>query len=981
MSLLQHNGFRSLRSQLVLSSLLVQVVMLAILVWNSVRITDNALHQLFQDHVDSMVTMMAVSLANPLVQRDYASLDERLGRFLQQDSLVYVVVRDEMGRVAAQRGEVPKKERLDNSFDMPDKIYGQAFDITVAGRVVGRAHYGLDVSLLRATLANLRTQGITVALLAILLTFLLLATIVHLVTHRLRELALAAHAIRSGDYSVRVAVVGWDEVAVTAQTFNSMAETLEHDIHQRKQAEAALKESERRFRTTLENVQLLVVSVDTSGNITYCNDFMLARTGWSREEVIGRHWFTMFLPESGRATVWQMFRQAIASGDLPLHYENEIITRSGETRLIHWNNTLLRDPGGKLLGTVSLGEDITEHKQAEEKLKQSEQRLRNIIDGLSPNMFVGLLSTEGAVLEANQQALAAAGLKLEDVLGKPVEETYWFSYSDDIKQQLRQAVIRAAHGEASRYDVQIRAAENQLIPLDFSIQPFRDAAGKVVLLVPSAVVIIERKLAEAALRESEAKFRTIIESSPVALAVNDQQGNITLLNRKFIETFGYILADIPTLDKWWPLAYPDPAYRQRVAQEWQVAAEKAQRNRTEFEPLEYQVTCADGSVRDILFSMALMDGFSLVILHDITERKRAGEVLRESEERLRLALDAAHMGTFDWDIPKDLITGSRWHEELWGIRPGKFGNTFEVFAQRVYPEDLPGINAEITRCLATRELFTYEWRVVWPDATTHWISCRGEFTFSTDGQPQHMHGVAVEITERKQAEETLQAYSRQLQALSKRVLEVQEAERRHVARELHDELGQILTAIKINLQARNRLNGQSPVEIDCANIGMVEDAIGHVRRLALALRPPMIDDLGLLSALHWAVEQSLARVGLAVQWQSDLADQRLASEIETACFRIAQEAFTNIMRHAQAHSVTIDLRHADDQLLLTVRDDGCGFDVAEMRARATAGVSIGVLGMQERAALAGGQLQIESVPGQGTTIRASFPWRVRVGEV
>ena len=161
-----------------------------------------------------------------------------------------------------------------------------------------------------------------------------------------------------------------------------------------------------------------------------------------------------------------------------------------------------------------------------------------------------------------------------------------------------------------------------------------------------------------------------------------------------------------------------------------------------------------------------------------------------------------------------------------------------------------------------------------------------------------------------------------------------------------------------------------------ANIGMVEDAIGHVRRLALALRPPMIDDLGLLPALRWAVEQSIARAGLAVQWQSDLADQRLAPEIETACFRIAQEAFTNIMRHAQAQSVTIEVRHIGEKLSLTVQDDGCGFDVAAMRARATAGISIGVLGMQERAALAGGQLQIESVPGQGTTIRANFPWRV-----
>jgi PAS domain S-box-containing protein len=137
--------------------------------------------------------------------------------------------------------------------------------------------------------------------------------------------------------------------------------------------------------------------------------------------------------------------------------------------------------------------------------------------------------------------------------------------------------------------------------------------------------------------------------------------------------------------------------------------------------------------------------------------------LRESEERLRLALDAAHMGTFDWDVPGNRITWSRWHEELWGLKPGEFGGTYEAFSSRVHADDLPGINAEVGRCIAAREVFSREFRVVWPDDSTHWIAAVGEFAFDADGKPTRMHGVVVDITDRKRAEEKLGEQLHELQ--------------------------------------------------------------------------------------------------------------------------------------------------------------------------------------------------------------------------
>ena len=226
-----------------------------------------------------------------------------------------------------------------------------------------------------------------------------------------------------------------------------------------------------------------------------------------------------------------------------------------------------------------------------------------------------------------------------------------------------------------------------------------------------------------------------------------------------------------------------------------------------------------------------------------------------------------------------------------------------------------------------------------------------------------------------QAEARLLATTRQLKALSQRVLEAQEQERRRVALELHDELGQLLTAIKINLQLGERYKDKAPPDLYSENLRIVEEALQQVRHLATGLRPSMLDDLGLAPALKWVAEQSASRGGFEVSFHHERTQVRLASEIETACFRIVQEALTNISRHAQAKRVDITLRRDGADLLLEVQDDGLGFDLAVMNQRAMAGDSLGVLGMQERATLLGGHLDIGSTPGEGCTVQLRCPWR------
>jgi signal transduction histidine kinase len=222
----------------------------------------------------------------------------------------------------------------------------------------------------------------------------------------------------------------------------------------------------------------------------------------------------------------------------------------------------------------------------------------------------------------------------------------------------------------------------------------------------------------------------------------------------------------------------------------------------------------------------------------------------------------------------------------------------------------------------------------------------------------------------------VQQHAKLLQVLSGRVLEAQETERRRVAVELHDELGGALTAIKINLQSSAIFKDRGVADLTAENLRIVDDALHQVRRLALALRPSMLDDLGLAPALRWLAEQTAARGALVVDLSAVTVQRRLAPEIETACFRIAQEALTNIARYAGAQRVAIGLVRDGGDLVLTLQDDGGGFDLSAVRKRALAGGSIGVLGMQERATLVGGRLDIDTAPGRGCTVRMVCPWRL-----
>ena len=264
------------------------------------------------------------------------------------------------------------------------------------------------------------------------------------------------------------------------------------------------------------------------------------------------------------------------------------------------------------------------------------------------------------------------------------------------------------------------------------------------------------------------------------------------------------------------------------------------------------------------------------------------------------------------------------------------------------------------------------------DAVGHLVSWRGR-----DARLVMVN----DITERLRTQQTLERLNRELElsherlrALSRRLFEVQEDERRRLARDLHDDVGQALTALKIQLESLARpgeLAGRARFE-EC--IDTVQHTLERVRQLSLSLRPPQLDDLGLAAALRSHLDRQARVAGLRAHFEADDTLPELAPDTETACFRVAQEAINNVLRHARARNLWVRLSTGSGRLAISVRDDGHGFDLDEVRERSAGAGSLGLLGMEERMALAGGAFELRSAPGQGTQLVATFPLATAPGE-
>jgi len=407
----------------------------------------------------------------------------------------------------------------------------------------------------------------------------------------------------------------------------------------------------------------------------------------------------------------------------------------------------------------------------------------------------------------------------------------------------------------------------------------------------------------------------------------------------------------------------------------------------------YRIVRPDGATRWIRDRCFLFrDGAGTVVAvaglaEDITEARVAETLLGESEERLRLATDAAHIGIWEWNVVAETVRYSPNMLRLFGLaEEGSEPVSAAVFRNAILDADRARVATAARAVLRGESSDPIELRVVWPDGSVHWVASHSRVHSDAHGRWLRVVGVVRDIDTRKRAEgerdellAELRNANDMLTRLSRQLLEVQETERRDLARDLHDEIGQCIAAAKINLGLLAR---RFP-EVDAAppmedTVALLDYMLRHVSRLCLELRPSMLDDLGLAAAVRWLVQRQAERSGFTARVRTDDLPE-LGERIQGVCFRTVQEAMTNVMRYASARTVDVTLERGGDGLVLRVADDGVGFDPEARPTRGWAGGGLGLLGMRERVGSVGGELRIDSAPGRGTVVEARIPFAAAEG--
>lgn len=458
------------------------------------------------------------------------------------------------------------------------------------------------------------------------------------------------------------------------------------------------------------------------------------------------------------------------------------------------------------------------------------------------------------------------------------------------------------------------------------------------------------------------RLRSLIDAVPaiIYVAALDGAGSTIFVNSQ-VACLGYAAEEwVADPELWSHRIHPDD--RDRVLAEYARARDGGKPFRC-----EYRMLTRDGAVRwfrddatlvrDDAGRPAYQQGFMV----DITDRKLTQQALNESQHRFALFAQHVPGVAFVKDSKGRYMFINRVGEATIGAPHGVWlGRTdFDLLPADV-AESLSAndarVHAEKRAVTVTEHLAGRTWLVT-------------KFLIP-DANEQHplLGGIATDVTDRVDAEDRLRDYAERLQLLSRRVIEVQECERRHIARELHDDVSQELTGLGLMLEACLRDVPKAGQQLQQA-MDVVNELIGRVRNLSLGLRPAVLDDLGLLPALTWHFERYTAQTGVHVSFSQRGLERRLPAAVETAAYRIIQEALTNVARHAGVRDVAVRIDVDAAQLRLTVEDRGRGFSAAAPAVPAGSGV----IGMRERASALGGTLNVTSEPGTGTRLTTELP--------
>ena len=456
----------------------------------------------------------------------------------------------------------------------------------------------------------------------------------------------------------------------------------------------------------------------------------------------------------------------------------------------------------------------------------------------------------------------------------------------------------------------------------------------------------------------------MMESLPGVFYFYTDQGQFLRWNQNFMRVTGYSAAEILRM-------HPRDFFRPEERSELEARIAEVFAEGDSF--LEADFVSKDGTATPYFFTGTRLvfegDVFLVGVGVDISARKQAELELRASEARYHSTLDNIQEGCqligFDWRYlylnDAAAINNRRPNHELLGRTMMEMWPDFEA----------TGVFDMLRRCMQERIALHEETDFVFPDGSRAWFDVRCQPV------PEGVFILSIDISERKRASAALEDYAKRLQSMSRQLLEVQEHERRALARELHDTVGQELTAVSLNLSLMSSaipplLAGKLGSRLEDSQ-KLLEDTTRHLRNVMAELRPPGLDEFGLLAALKEHAQRVARRSEFDITVEGVEPSPRLSMTVAIALFRIVQEALNNIVKHAAATAVTITLQARADALQLTVGDNGNGFDMDNSaRKIPVRSAGMGMTTMRERAEAIGAQLRIVSAPGNGTKIIIEF---------
>jgi len=825
-----------------------------------------------------------------------------------------------------------------------------------------------------------------------------------------------------------------DSYLVQAQeTGEEAIQVVIRDVTEQKHADEALRASERRFRETLENVRLIAAQTDPEGRITFCNDHLLALTGRTREEVMGREWFDVFVPAEMRDELKQVFfGEAGRTGEIPAHFENPIVTRTGERRQVSWSNTVLRDEAERIIGLTCIGEDVTDRKDAEAALERAaevSERLRalmvtlNAYDALK-EMLAPILDTAVAVCRMDGGAVYLiegehAGIRCHQGLPEgfvrvvermpltlPVVQAVLEGEGPvDISgfAEERTQVYRS-HGLHQVYSVALRAGKQALGFLNVAAKrdepPDPDAVKALGVLALEVGSFLDRLRTEQALRESEEEYRATLDSLADPIHVVDANLQVVLVNKALRELAEELHLDTDLIGR--PLFEVFPFLSEGVLKEYRRVMETGERLVTE----EHMVIAGREFITETRRIPVLEKGKViriLTVVHDTTERKKAQAALRDSEELYRELFENANDVVYTHDLSGQFTSLNKAGERITGYTREEAleRNALDVVA----PEYRELAGERIRRKLAGEDLKQYELEIMAKDGR------RIPFEVSTrlilkGGKPVAIQGIARDITERKHAEEERRRLEAQMQHAQK--LEGLGVLAGGIAHDFNNLLVGVLGNAGLAL---NRLPAESPARTYLERIEATAQRAAELTNQMLAysgkgtffVHPLNLSTLAkemghLLSAaiskkatLTYDCAEGLPLI------EGDVAQlhQVIMNLITNASDALGDEAgeitlSTGIMEVDHSY---LSETYLDDDLVegryvcLQVSDTGCGMDPATQArlfdpffSTKFAGRGLGLAAVLGIVRGHRGAIKVYSEPGSGTTFKVLFPALSKKGE-